>query len=189
MLLGEFVFPSLVNMECPVSDQMHCIFILTQRTQQGNPIQIAIVSLFCKKTILLIQRQTILRRNVALLEQLLEFVENSRIRRKLTCNGKVYWNCKAFQEKGRAGCTAKQIPEGILESVTAEVLGLDSFDGEAFKDRIDRIEVPRANRLTFIFNDGHPEERVWKDRSRSESWTLEMREAARQRALKQRRNK
>ena len=109
--------------------------------------------------------------------------------KRVTCNGKVYWNCKAFHEKGRAGCTAKQIPEGILESVTADVLGLDSFDGEAFKDRIDRIEVPRANRLTFIFNDGHPEERVWKDRSRSESWTLEMREAARQRALKQRRNK
>lgn len=109
--------------------------------------------------------------------------------KRVTCNGKVYWNCKAFQEKGRAGCTAKQIPEGILESVTAEVLGLDSFDGEVFKDRIDRIEVPGANRLTFIFKDGHMEERVWKDRSRSESWTPEMKEEARQRALNQRRNK
>ena len=73
--------------------------------------------------------------------------------------------------------------------MTAEVLELDFFDSEVFEERIDRIEVPGANRLTFIFKDGHMEERVWKDRSRSESWTPEMKEAARQRALKQRRNK
>ena len=109
--------------------------------------------------------------------------------KRVTCNGRVYWNCRTFQERGKAGCTAKQIPEGILESVTAEVLGLEIFDGEVFKERIDRIEVPGANRLIFFFKDGHIEEQTWKDRSRSESWTLEMREAARQRALKQRRDK
>lgn len=109
--------------------------------------------------------------------------------KRVTCNGRVYWNCRTFQERGKAGCTAKQIPEGILESVTAEVLGLEIFDGEVFKERIDRIEVPGANRLIFFFKDGHIEEQTWKDRSRSESWTPEMREAARQRALKQRRDK
>lgn len=109
--------------------------------------------------------------------------------KRVTRNGKVCWNCRTFQEKGKAECPSKQIPEGILESVTAEVLGLDSFDGEIFKERIERIEVPEANSLNFVFKDGHIEERTWKDRSRSESWTPEMREAARQRALKQRREK
>jgi len=107
----------------------------------------------------------------------------------ITCNGRFYWNCNTFHEKGKAGCAAKQIPEGILESVAADVLGLDSFDGEVFKKRIDRIKVPGANRLTFIFKDGHIEDRIWKDRSRTESWTPEMKEVARQRALQQRRNK
>ena len=107
--------------------------------------------------------------------------------KRVTCNGRVYWNCRTFQEKGKAGCTAKQIPEGILKAVTADVLGLAAFDGEVFKAQINRIEVPRANRLVFIFKDGSRDERTWKDRSRSESWTPEMREAARQRALKQRR--
>jgi hypothetical protein len=109
--------------------------------------------------------------------------------KRVTRNGKVCWNCRTFQEKGKAEYPSKQIPEGILESVTAEVLGLDSFDGEIFKERIERIEVSEANRLNFVFKDGHSEERTWKDRSRSESWTPEMREAARQRALKQRRDK
>jgi len=36
----------------------------------------------------------------------------------------------------------------------------------------------------FIFSDGHPEERVWQDRSRAESWTEEMRQAARERQQK-----
>lgn len=109
--------------------------------------------------------------------------------KRVICRNKVYWNCRIFQEKGKAECSAKQIPESILKSVTAAVLGLSSFDDEVFKERIERIEVPKANRLNFVFKDGHSEERTWKGRSRSESWTPEMREAARQRALKQRRSK
>lgn len=66
---------------------------------------------------------------------------------------------------------------------------MDNFDEKIFYENIDRIEVPGANRLIFYFKDGRSVEREWKDRSRSESWTPEMREAARQRAIKQRRNK
>ena len=110
--------------------------------------------------------------------------------KRVTCNKKIYWNCRTFQEIGKAGCPAKQIPERILEAVTAEVLGLAAFDGEAFMEKVDRIEVPEANILVYFFKDGHRVERTWKDRSRSESWTPEMREAARQRTLeRQRRNK
>lgn len=43
------------------------------------------------------------------------------------------------------------------------------------------------NRLIFVFNDGQTAERVWKNPSRAESWTPEMRKAAADRA-EQRRN-
>ena len=106
--------------------------------------------------------------------------------KRITCNGRNYWNCRSFQEHGKDKCSSKQIPERILETTTAEALGLEAFDAEIFKEQIERIDVPGANRLVFVFRDGHTVERIWKDRSRSESWTPEMREAARQRALKQR---
>ena len=57
----------------------------------------------------------------------------------------------------------------------------------AFKERIERIDVPEPNNLLFVFKDGRTVERVWRDRSRTESWTPEMKETARQRALRQRR--
>ncbi len=107
----------------------------------------------------------------------------------ITTNGRHYWNCRTFQEKGKSFCHAKQIPEKILETVTAEVLGLDAFDGEIFLSEIDHIEVPGANQIIYVFKDGRMEERTWKDPSRRDSWTPEMKEAARQRALKQRRSK
>ena len=37
-----------------------------------------------------------------------------------------------------------------------------------------------GNRLRFMMTDGTEKEIVWQDRSRSESWTEEMREAVRQ---------
>ena len=67
--------------------------------------------------------------------------------------------------------------------VTAKVLGIEKFNTEVFEEKIDKIIVPQANRLLFLFNDGHTIEREWKDRSRSESWSKAMREKARQKAL------
>ena len=40
-----------------------------------------------------------------------------------------------------------------------------------------------GNRLVFRFKNGEETVKRWKDRSRAESWTQEMREAARQKAL------
>ena len=105
--------------------------------------------------------------------------------KRINCHGKISWNCRSFQEQGKYRCPSKQIPESVLKATAAQVLGLDAFDEEVFKAQIERIDVPGANRLIFIFKDGHTEERTWKDRSRAESWTAEMREAARQRALRQ----
>jgi hypothetical protein len=55
------------------------------------------------------------------------------------------------------------------------VLKVPEFDVEIFAEQIERILVPAPNELIFIFTDGHEEKATWKDRSRSESWTDEMR--------------
>ena len=72
-------------------------------------------------------------------------------------------------------------------AVTAEVLGLPEFDKVAFKNKIIEIRVPDDNRLAFVFSDGRIVHREWQDRSRRESWTDEMREAAREHALRRHR--
>jgi hypothetical protein len=84
-------------------------------------------------------------------------------------------------------CSGKHIPESVLIAESAAALGLPAFDEDAFKERIERIDVLEPNHLLFVFKDGHTVERVWRDRSRAESWTPEMKETARQRTLRHRR--
>ena len=57
------------------------------------------------------------------------------------------------------------------------------FDAEVFRIQIDHIEACTDNLLRFVFVSGTVKEYRWKDRSRRESWTEEMRESARQKAL------
>ena len=88
-------------------------------------------------------------------------------RRKMTATGPV-WICSTYNTKGKAVCAAKQIPETTLETVTADI----------DINRLDSITAANDNRLFFHFKDGAVEERRWKERSRSESWTPEMRKKA-----------
>ncbi len=106
-------------------------------------------------------------------------------RRKVTAT-RVVWICRTFDKDGKQHCASKQIPDETLCSVTAEVLGLQIFDADCFETQIEKIIVPKANTLHFIFKDGHTVEREWKDRSRRESWTPEMKEKARQKSLERR---
>jgi len=103
-----------------------------------------------------------------------------------TSNGSVGWNCSTYLEQGKAYCHGKKIPETTLRAVCAEVLGLGDYDVAVFAAQVDRIEVPEDNRLRFIFKDGGVTERNWADRSRRESWTPEMRQAAAERSRKRR---
>ena len=98
-------------------------------------------------------------------------------KRKIT-NGKVAWNCMTFLQKGKVFCHAKQIPEDVLYRLSNEVLGLESFDESAFRARIKEIRIPCFNHVDFAFHDGHEVEQIWDDRSRSESWTAEMKAKA-----------
>ena len=42
----------------------------------------------------------------------------------------------------------------------------------------DHIEMHPGNRVLFVFQDGHTEERFWKDHSRKDSWNEEKRQKA-----------
>jgi hypothetical protein len=91
---------------------------------------------------------------------------------------KAIWICTMFNPFGKSACASKQIPEGILEAVAADVLGLPEFDAVAFNARVDCIMVPEANRLIFVLKNGEQIEKVWQHPSRRDSWTSEMRQAA-----------
>ncbi|QNO17863.1 recombinase family protein [Caproicibacterium amylolyticum] len=90
---------------------------------------------------------------------------------------KIVWICATFNTLGKAECDSQQIPESVLETLAEEVGGIS---------QISEVMVPEANRLIFRMKNGSEIEREWQNPSRRESWTPEMREAARQRALQQR---
>ena len=104
-------------------------------------------------------------------------------RRKMTRPGPV-WICRTYNVYGKAACPSKQIPEWTLEKVAAEVLGLDAFDAKALHDKITAIRAEENNTLVFLFKDGTQTVKRWADRSRAESWTPEMKAAAREFAKK-----
>ncbi len=107
--------------------------------------------------------------------------------RRVTSNGSCGWNCSTYMTLGKAVCYGKKIPESTLEAVIADILNLREFKPEAVKENILEIMVPEPNHLVFRLKDGSVAERVWADRSRRESWTPEMKERARQQALKRNR--
>ena len=96
----------------------------------------------------------------------------SHYRRKTTATGPV-WICSTYNSQGKAACPSKQIPESTLTELCADV------DIEM----ITQITACDNNRVLFRFHDGSEIEKTWRDRSRSESWTPEMKEKARERRL------
>ena len=108
-------------------------------------------------------------------------------RRKVTHGGPV-WICSTFNIHGKAVCPSKQIPEGALEKAAVEIFGLDIFDENVLCGKVAFIRAEKDNALAFRFKDGSERTVRWTDRPRRESWTPEMREAARQKTLMQRRD-
>ena len=108
-------------------------------------------------------------------------------RRKVTHTGPV-WICGTYNTLGKVACASKQIPESTLMSITAEVLGIEDFNEQAFSDRVAHIRVCAENTLIYQFIDGAETKIQWKDRSRSQSWTDEMKVAARRKTIERRKN-
>lgn len=103
----------------------------------------------------------------------------SYYRRKIASAGTPYskpvWICTTYNMKGKKYCASKQIPERILLQTTANVLGLEEFDEEAFAAAVECIHVTGPNSLRYIFRNRQEQEVVWQDHSRRDSWTDDMR--------------
>lgn len=89
-------------------------------------------------------------------------------RRKVTATGPV-WICNTYNTYGKDVCPSKAIPENKLTEVASSV----SSTGE-----ITAITAHNNNTLMFTLADSKQIVKRWQDRSRSESWTEEMRRAA-----------
>ena len=68
-------------------------------------------------------------------------------------NGMRYWRCKPNRDN-------TSLRDDALRKLSAEVLGLDSFDEGIFEERIGSILVQDST-LLFRFTDGHEETREW----------------------------
>ena len=88
-------------------------------------------------------------------------------RRKTTPTGPV-WICSTYNTSGKKACASKAIPEPTLIALAEK---------NAHRGQITAVIVAQENHLTFRFADGSECEEVWQDRSRSESWTDDMRAA------------
>jgi len=108
----------------------------------------------------------------------------ARYRRRLTSKGTKYtkpvWICSTFFSYGKDNCASKQIPESTLMDTTAQVLGVEQFDEALLGELVDHIDITGPNSLLYVFTDGREVPAVWKDHSRRDSWTDEMKQAARE---------
>lgn len=95
----------------------------------------------------------------------------ARYSRKVTHGGPV-WICTTYNSQGKAACPSKAIPERVLDSLTTDI-SLDDLTA---------LRAENGNRLVFCFKDGSESVKRWENRSRAESWTPEMKEAARQKS-------
>ena len=93
------------------------------------------------------------------------------------------WLCSTFATRGKRFCNNKQIPEAILISKTKEVLGLCSLDGVNLRDYISEIICHKEQNITFVLTNGDEITVAWSNSSRRNSWTEEMKQAARQKTL------
>lgn len=89
-------------------------------------------------------------------------------RRKITPTG-VVWICSTYNTYGKKACPSKAVPEPILLTLAEQ---------NAHRGQISAITVANNNHLTITFADGSEVCEVWQDRSRSESWTDEMKAEA-----------
>ena len=95
------------------------------------------------------------------------------------------WRCLTYLWRGKEFCPkSKTIPEDTLIKVTSEVLGYDEITTDLLEECLDHIDALEGNVLRYCFLDGRVVEKIWQDRSRSKSWTPEMREAVSQRNYK-----
>lgn len=97
---------------------------------------------------------------------------------------KTTWACATYTNRGKGECPAKRIPEDILKAKCAEALGLAEYGPAVIKANVASITIPDDGVLVFTFKDGTERTLTWENPSRRESWTAEMRSAAREKFMK-----
>ena len=101
----------------------------------------------------------------------------ANFRRKKT-KTEIFWRCATNLGQKDYPCSMKGVPERILEELVIKALQLDAFDSDIFQEKVKEIMIPEANKVRIILKNGKEKEYSWQDRSRSESWTDEMRAKA-----------
>ena len=110
-----------------------------------------------------------------------------KFRRKTVRNcGKcrIFWMCDTLKNKGKAHCNAQQIPEAILQDAAARALGISTFDDGMFNQAVSTIRAPENGILIFLLHSGDEVRAEWQNISRRNSWTPEMKQKAREDALR-----
>ena len=93
------------------------------------------------------------------------------------------WICGRYFDFGKSACPSHQVPEKILIDKTKEILNVDVLTREIILEKIAEITVTDHFHLRYALKDGSVHYVVWEHKSRKESWTPEMKEKARQKAL------
>ena len=99
--------------------------------------------------------------------------------RRAKRNGFPLWVCPVYFEKGKKYCPRKGVRADILDETTKEVIATIKVDEEEFFGKLESIAV-FDDLFRYTLDDGTQIEAEWHNKSRSESWTPEMREKARQ---------
>lgn len=99
--------------------------------------------------------------------------------RRRKSNGKVYYQCGNKINAVGIQCHNQQIPESELYRMATEALELKEFNEGKFKEKIDFLVALFNQKVEFHFKDGRTVVKEWNFKSRSESWTEEMKEKAR----------
>ena len=88
-------------------------------------------------------------------------------------DGYVDWICST-RRKGEK-CSSKYLPDRRLKAACCRVLGLEEFDEDVFKDKVEKIVVPEQHRLVFHMKDGTVIDETWEPVCRKDWWTPERR--------------
>ena len=90
-----------------------------------------------------------------------------------------FWICTTYNTQGKAFCSeSRRIPEKSLFETLNEYLGMTSFDERKFNKKVDYMVAQKDNKLHLHLLDGTVDVITWKELSRKDSWTPEMREQA-----------
>lgn len=76
------------------------------------------------------------------------------------------WICRSKKEPGMT-CSSRNYRESFLEEITARILGMDSFDAEAFEAQVKTMVVQPDGSIEYRLVGN--ETRVWKDLHISDS--------------------